>query len=514
MPSNENKRELRDMESEDSSIECDCVDRCLCGNLGTPRLQMNVEMQASTEQSSKQHQIPNAWNTPTRVLTDLEHWPKLAIVSPLAANEMIMSNKLGSPNADQRREVIGTKQRKSVENVRACNNEDFVELHMEDTQSGKDECLDGDTTTISSKPLQAWSSLLKEEINKVSKMKYKIGAHKIENLVDGMYNVPIEIPKKGFSHWENALVGYFIDKRFSFHYVKTWAEKLWRNLLEDVVSIDNGFFIFKVKSEEAIDKILEDGLYYVGARLIVVKKWQPGLKLTKCEFSSVPLWVKLYNVPLELWTEEGLGYIASIMGTPLYLDVPIFKGSRLTFARICIEVPANKEIPKSFKINLGYGDPYEIHVEVPWKPQRCDGCKTFGHATNLCPQKPKTLNPPSSKQEWIVKETNIQAPTKWEVVKKKRRDGGQSSAIVINKEGEMQCFTPSISNAFDVLESCDMGELGNGELNQELLCQTKSLQSRGAPSPSDPINEETTKEDNRRILKAKLHYLKSARGKF
>ncbi|CAL5400622.1 unnamed protein product [Camellia sinensis] len=279
--SNENKRRLRDVESEDSSIECDCVGLCLCGNLGTPRLQMNVEMQASTEQSSKQHQIPNACNTPTKVLTDLEQWPKLTIVSPLAANEMIMSKKLGSPNADQRREVIDTKQRKSVENVLACSNEDLAKLHMEDTQYGKDECLDGDTTAILGKPLQAWSSLLKEEINKVSKMKYKIGAHKIENLVDGMYNVPIEISKKGFSHWENALVGYFIDKRFSFHYVKTWAEKLWGNLLEDVVSIDNGFFIFKVKSEEAIDKILEDGPYYVGARLIVVKKWQPGLKLTK-----------------------------------------------------------------------------------------------------------------------------------------------------------------------------------------------------------------------------------------
>ncbi|CAL5439659.1 unnamed protein product [Camellia sinensis] len=102
-PSNENKRGLRDVESEDSSIECDCVDLCLCGNLGTPRLQLNVEMQASTEQSSKQHQTPNAWNTPTRVLTDLEQWPKLAIVSPLSANEMIMTNKLGSPSVDQRR---------------------------------------------------------------------------------------------------------------------------------------------------------------------------------------------------------------------------------------------------------------------------------------------------------------------------------------------------------------------------------------------------------------------------
>ncbi|XP_028077170.1 uncharacterized protein LOC114279146 [Camellia sinensis] len=198
------------------------------------------------------------------------------------------------------------------------------------------------------------------------------------------------------------------------------------------------------------------------------------------------------------------------MGTPLYLDEPTFKRSRLAFARICIEVPANKEIPESFKINLGYSDPYEIRVEVPWKPQRCDVCKTFGHTINLCPQKPKTLNPPSFKQEWRVKETNIQIPTKWEMVKNKGRDGVQGSTTVINKERATQSSTPSTSNAFDVRESCDMRELGNGELSQELLCQMKSLKNRGSPSPSDPSNGETTKEDNGTKLKAKLHNLKSA----
>ncbi|CAL5376465.1 unnamed protein product [Camellia sinensis] len=493
-PSNVNKRGLRDVDSEDSSIECDC-------DLGTTQFRWTVEMQASPEQSPKQHQTPNAWNTPTRVLTDVEQWPKLTTVSPLVANEMMLSNKFGSLSADQRKEVMGSKQRESDKPMRACRNEDLVDLHMEDGSEGLD------TLAISGKSLQVGSSLIKEEINQVPKLKYKIGAHKIENQVDGIYNVPIEISKKGFSHWENALVGYFIDKRFSFHYVKTWAEKLWGNLLEDVVSIDNYFFIFKVKSEEAMDTILEDGPYYVGARLIVIKKWQPGLKLTKCEFSSVPLWVKLYNVPLELWSEEGLGYIASILRTPLYLDEPTFKRSRLTFARICIKVPANKEIPKSFKINLGYGDPYEIQVEVPWKPQRCDGCKTFGHITNLCPQKPKSLNPPSFKHEWRVKDTKTQILIKWEVVKKKGRDGGQGSTPLINKERETQSSIPSTSNAFDVLESCDMDELGNGDSSQE-------LRNRGSPSPSDPSYGETSKEDNKRKFKVKLHDLKNARRKF
>ncbi|CAL5408781.1 unnamed protein product [Camellia sinensis] len=476
-PSNVNKRGLRDVDSEDSSIECDC-------DLGTAQFRWTVEMQASPEQSPKQHQTPNAWNTPTRVLTDVEQWPKLTTVSPLVANEMMLSNKFGSLSVDQRKEVMGSKQRESDKPVRACRNEDSVDLHIEDGSEGLD------TLAISGKSLQVGSSLIKEEINQVSKLKYKIGAHKIENQVDGIYNVPIEISKKGFSHWENALVGYFIDKRFSFHYVKTWAEKLWENLLEN-----------------AMDTILEDGPYYVGARLIVIKKWQPGLKLTKCEFLSLPLWVKLYNVPLELLSEEGLGYIASILGTPLYLDEPTFKRSRLTFARICIEVPANKVILKSFKINFGYGDPYEIQVEIPWKPQRCDGCKTFGHTTNLGPQKPKSLNPPSFKHEWRVKDTKTQIPTKWEVVKKKGRDGGQGSTPLINKERETQSSIPSTSNAFDVLESCDMDELENGDSSQE-------LRNRGSPSPSDPSYGETSKEDNRRKLKAKLHDLKNARRKF
>ncbi|CAL5418828.1 unnamed protein product [Camellia sinensis] len=130
-PSNVNKRGLRDVDSEDSSIECDC-------DLGTTQFRWTVEMQASPEQSPKQHQTPNAWNTPTRVLTDVEQWPKLTTVSPLVANKMMLSNKFGSLSADQRKEVMGSKQRESDKPVRACRNEDSVDLHMEDGSEGLD----------------------------------------------------------------------------------------------------------------------------------------------------------------------------------------------------------------------------------------------------------------------------------------------------------------------------------------------------------------------------------------
>ncbi|KAI8568082.1 hypothetical protein RHMOL_Rhmol02G0169700 [Rhododendron molle] len=104
---------------------------------------------------------------------------------------------------------------------------------------------------------------------------------------------------------------------------------------------------------ETLDSILENGPYFCGGKHIVIKKWHPGMHLTKGAFSSVPVWVKLYNVPLESWTEDGLSYIASYISNPLYLDFTQ-NHSQLTFAHVCIEVEAAKEIPKSFVVSLGY----------------------------------------------------------------------------------------------------------------------------------------------------------------
>ncbi|KAI8555709.1 hypothetical protein RHMOL_Rhmol05G0195800 [Rhododendron molle] len=218
---------------------------------------------------------------------------------------------------------------------------------------------------------------------------------------NGQVMIPTKISENGALKWKNAIVGCFVDKRLSYFQVRSWAQRVWKIDVEDVVTLDHGFFLFNFRDAAALDYILENGPYFCGGKHIVIKKWHPGMHLTKGAFSSVPIWVKLYNVPLESWTEDGLSYIASYIGNPPYLDAFTQDHSRLTFARVCIEVDAAKEIPKSFVVNLGYGEPYEIRVEVPWKPQACHICKIFGHTTNACGVKPQA--PPS--QVWKAKET-------------------------------------------------------------------------------------------------------------
>ena len=150
--------------------------------------------------------------------------------------------------------------------------------------------------------------------------------------------------------------GFFVDKFTSFHYVKNWANSVWKDRIVNVLTFENGFFIFQFKNEVDVSQILEEGPFYCGNRLVVIKKWFPSIRMCKEEFSSVPVWMKFYNVPLELWTKEGLGYIASAFGTPRYLDEHTFQRSRLNFARVCVEINANNVIPSSFKVNLGYGE--------------------------------------------------------------------------------------------------------------------------------------------------------------
>ena len=102
------------------------------------------------------------------------------------------------------------------------------------------------------------------------------------------------------------------------------------------------------------------------------------------QLTSIPIWVKFFNIPLEYWTNTSLGYIASVVGNPLHLDTLTENQARLSFARICIEVGVDCEFPKSVLLDMGNGKYSTIRIEYPWAPQCCSNCKLFGHNLAHC----------------------------------------------------------------------------------------------------------------------------------
>ncbi|GKC49405.1 RNA-directed DNA polymerase, eukaryota, reverse transcriptase zinc-binding domain protein [Tanacetum coccineum] len=87
----------------------------------------------------------------------------------------------------------------------------------------------------------------------------------------------------------------------------------------------------------------------MGAEITIVKK-------APCK---IPLWISLFNVPLEAWSVKGISTIASRLGRPIKMDKLTAdmckEGSgRLGYARVLVEVDAGKEYVD--KVEIDYVD--------------------------------------------------------------------------------------------------------------------------------------------------------------
>ncbi|XP_022003057.1 uncharacterized protein LOC110900477 [Helianthus annuus] len=158
----------------------------------------------------------------------------------------------------------------------------------------------------------------------------------------------------------------------------------------------HGFFFFKFKTKEGMDQMLEDGPWMIRNVPIILKQWSASTKLEKEELKSIPVWVKMHDVPLAAFTEDGLSLLASKIGVPKMLDsytatMCTESWGRSSYARALIEVQAGADLKKSVNVAIPSleGDGHsvaEVKIEYDWEPLRCSSCCVFGHDVSSCPK--------------------------------------------------------------------------------------------------------------------------------
>lgn len=85
-------------------------------------------------------------------------------------------------------------------------------------------------------------------------------------------------------------------------------------------------------------------------RPMILKEWVPDFKLNKEPLRFVPLWVSFPKLPLQCWTEENLGRLASYLGRPICTDKLTAKGDRISYARILIKMDITQPLPDKVTI--------------------------------------------------------------------------------------------------------------------------------------------------------------------
>jgi hypothetical protein len=108
------------------------------------------------------------------------------------------------------------------------------------------------------------------------------------------------------------------------------------------------------------------------------------MQLLKLSLSTIPVWVKLHNLPIEYWNSTYLSYVASGIGKPLCADSVTEEQLRLGFARVLIEVNVDSKFLKEIEIEGANGVKVTVGIEYPWLPVKCKKCRSFGHLSHNC----------------------------------------------------------------------------------------------------------------------------------
>ncbi|GJV06484.1 zinc knuckle CX2CX4HX4C containing protein [Tanacetum coccineum] len=146
------------------------------------------------------------------------------------------------------------------------------------------------------------------------------------------------------------------------------------------------------KSQAGLEAVLEGGPWLIRKSPIILKKWSMDTRLLKEELTRIPIWVKLHDVPIHVFEEDG----------------------RSSFARCLIKVNSEADLVEVVTIGIPSltGEDFtkeSIRVEYEWRPSRCDTCKIFGHVQDQCPK--RVVSPSVSNSHVVIPNSNVVTPT-------------------------------------------------------------------------------------------------------
>ncbi|KAK1297672.1 hypothetical protein QJS10_CPB15g01199 [Acorus calamus] len=195
--------------------------------------------------------------------------------------------------------------------------------------------------------------------------------------------------ESSMDRWGKAMVGYVIGKILVYTPFLAFLKRLWK-LRRFSASSSRKWLFHSQLLPRGGSEVLEGGPWTMDNRPFVLKKWSPSVRMEQERLTSIPIWVKFPNLPLHFWSKECLGKIASTVGTPLFMDSTTQRATRISYARVCVEVLADQPLPDSVTIESTI-DGYEVFpIVYDWKPQACSHCHTFGHDDALCYKRPRT----------------------------------------------------------------------------------------------------------------------------
>ena len=118
--------------------------------------------------------------------------------------------------------------------------------------------------------------------------------------------------------------------------LQTWIRYQWKPKGSiDLHLGSKGFFTVVFANIEDKDRVFEGGAYFFAVAGLYMRPWMMNFVLEHETFTSIPVWVRLYSLPLDYWQIESLKAIGNKLGRYVKTSEATRRGKYTSFARIC-----------------------------------------------------------------------------------------------------------------------------------------------------------------------------------
>ncbi|KAF8095288.1 hypothetical protein N665_0338s0041 [Sinapis alba] len=207
----------------------------------------------------------------------------------------------------------------------------------------------------------------------------------------GSVEVPEEIFKDPQPLWEDFLIGKFLDKAPHIGKVHAIVNKIWasnKTQMIEVYEINPTTMKFRILDSVMRGRVLRRGMWNLAEVPVVMSEWKPFIEEEELH-SSVPLWVQLKNVPMNMFSWKGLSFATSPIGVPVKLhpDTALCKDFKV--AKVFVKADLTKALPRSMNFKF-QGKDTLIEFSYPWLPTKCTTCGKWGHSEKVCLKQKET----------------------------------------------------------------------------------------------------------------------------
>lgn len=182
--------------------------------------------------------------------------------------------------------------------------------------------------------------------------------------------------------WKKCMIVRVLGRSVAISALSKKLRELWNPKgIMYVMDLPRQFYMVRFEKEEEYLAALTGGPWRVFGSYLMVRAWSPEFDPLKDDIVTTPVWIRLTNIPVNLYHKSILMGIAKGLGQPVRVDMTTLNFERARFARVCVEVNLSKPLKGTVLIN---GERYFVAYEG--LSEICSKCGIYGHLVHGCPR--------------------------------------------------------------------------------------------------------------------------------